>query len=71
VNKVDPDSVGVHPDWRKALAVIIVAEWLEEGDSGAGIAEARSRLRAKQDMLTDLGRGTYLNEVIIPPLSPP
>lgn len=66
MNKVDPDSVGVHPDWRKALAVVIVAEWLEEGDSGSVIAEARSRLSAKLDILTGLGRGTYLNEVIPP-----
>ena len=63
VSKMDPDSVGVHPDWRKALAIIILSLPWQEGDSASTIAGVKKRLRDGLDVLSGLGRGTYFNEV--------
>jgi hypothetical protein len=63
VSKVDPDSTGVHPDWRKALAIIILSLPWKEGDPVSTIAGVKKRLRNGLDVLSGLGRGTYFNEV--------
>ena len=62
VSKMDPDSVGAHPDWRKALGDVLYQQVWKEGDSPSVIEETKSRLRAKLDILSGLGRGTYFNE---------
>jgi hypothetical protein len=62
VSKMDPDSVGAHPDWRKALGDVLYQQVWKEGDSASVIEEARLRLKAKLDILSGLGRGTYFNE---------
>ena len=60
---MDPDSVGVHPDWRKAVAHVYTLRKWNEGDSASVIEESKRRLRAYLDILSGLGRATYLNEV--------
>jgi len=62
VSKVDPDSTGVHPGWRRALVHIFIAEGWEEGDSASIIQDAKARLRAGLDKLAALGSVTYFNE---------
>ena len=60
---MDPNAVGVHPDWRKAVAhTYTLREW-NEGDSSSVIEETKRRLRACLDILSGLGRATYFNEV--------
>jgi hypothetical protein len=62
VSKLDPDSVGAHPDWRKVLGNVIYPLGWKDGDSASVIEETKSRLRGKLDILSGLGRGTYFNE---------
>lgn len=60
---MNPDAVGVHPDWRKAVAHVYTLGGWNEGDSSSVIEETKSRLRAYLDIFSGLGRATYFNEV--------
>jgi len=66
VSGVDPDAVGLNPDWRKALAHVLFTEKWQQGDSAAVIQEARRRNRANLDILDRIAPGSsaaYFNEV--------
>jgi hypothetical protein len=63
VSRVDPDATGLHPDWRKALALLYFTDGWEEGNSSTIIETARDRIRANLDIINNLGSVTYLNEV--------
>ncbi|GLB39902.1 putative oxygen-dependent FAD-linked oxidoreductase family protein [Lyophyllum shimeji] len=64
VSKVDPETSGLHPAWRKAVAHVYSVESWAEGTSVSDIQQARQRLRAALDILDGLGPGsaTYYNE---------
>ena len=63
MSRVDPESTGVHPAWRKALSHVFIVEGWKEGDPASVIQAAKARLRANVDKLAALGSATYLNEV--------
>lgn len=65
--RVDPDSVGLHPGWRKALAIAITISPWGEGDSGEIVRQARERdaqfVRLLEPISPD--SATYMNEVSV------
>jgi hypothetical protein len=67
VSKVDPNAMGLHPDWRKALAIVSFSTAWQEGDPASVIEEAKKKNRANVDILDRLapGSATYFNEVIL------
>ncbi|TFK31866.1 hypothetical protein BDQ12DRAFT_693389 [Crucibulum laeve] len=64
VSKVDPESTGLNPSWRKAIAHVYFTEVWNDGDSSIVIEQARQRLRDKLNILDGIApdSGTYLNE---------
>ena len=65
VSRVDPESTGLNPSWRKAIAEVSISESWEEGADSATILAARERLKQGTDVLDKLTKdsGSYLNEV--------
>jgi len=65
VSRVDPESTGLNPSWRKAVAQVSIGESWEEGADSAMIFAARERLKRGTDVLDKLTKdsGSYLNEV--------
>ncbi|ESK88031.1 fad binding domain-containing protein [Moniliophthora roreri MCA 2997] len=64
VSRADPDSVGVNPAWRDAVAHVYATVGWPDGTSAAEIQSFRQQLRGYNDVLEALepGAGTYLNE---------
>ena len=65
VSRVDPDSAGLNPSWRKALSeVYIVASW-SEGSTADFISQQIDGLKQSTLVLDQLttDSGSYLNEV--------
>jgi hypothetical protein len=67
VSRVDPESTGLNPSWRKAIAQVYITESWEEGANSTTILAARERLKKGTDVLDKLTKdsGSYLNEVRI------
>lgn len=67
VARADPDSVALHPGWRKAVALTTTISAWVEGDSGEVIRQARERdaqlVRWLEPISPD--SATYMNEVSI------
>ena len=65
VSRVDPESTGLNPSWRKAIAQVFIGETWKEGADSATILAARERLKQGTDVLDKLTKdsGSYLNEV--------
>ncbi|KAF9458246.1 hypothetical protein BDZ94DRAFT_1284944 [Collybia nuda] len=64
VSKVDPETTGLHPDWRKAIALVFFIEGWVDGTPASDIQAARARIRNGLDTLDGLapGSATYFNE---------
>ncbi|KIM38049.1 hypothetical protein M413DRAFT_13018 [Hebeloma cylindrosporum] len=64
VSRVDPESTGLNPSWRKAIAQVYIAEIWEEGANSTTILASRERLKQGTDLLDKLTKdsGSYLNE---------
>ena len=68
VSKVDPDSTGLHPAWRKALVHLVWTTGWEEGTSASEIKQVRAGLAQALQTVTDLaGSNAYFNEVRLLP----
>ena len=64
VSKVDPDSTGVNPAWRKALTHVIWGQGWDEGASVSEIDRRRAALAKTLGQLSNLtGSSAYFNEV--------
>jgi len=65
VSRVDPESTGLNPSWRKAIAQVSIDESWQEGADSATIPTAREHLKRGTDVLDKLTKdsGSYLNEV--------
>ncbi|KAK7051653.1 hypothetical protein VNI00_004632 [Paramarasmius palmivorus] len=64
VSRIDPDSVGVTPTWRDAVAHLYVTVTWRDGATATEIRDLQKKLQGYNDLLADLdpGAGTYLNE---------
>ncbi|RDB23754.1 hypothetical protein Hypma_009405 [Hypsizygus marmoreus] len=64
VAKVDPDSTGLNPAWRKALAHVLFTEEWAEGQPASYIREVRKRLQGRLKILDRVTpeSGAYFNE---------
>ena len=65
VSRVDPDSTGLNPSWRTAIAEVYTAVDWEEGANSTTILAAIEQLQKGTDQLDTLTQdsGSYLNEV--------
>ena len=65
VSRVDPESTGLNPSWRNAIAEVYITESWDEGADAATILAAIERLKKGTDDLDKLTKdsGSYLNEV--------
>ena len=65
VSRVDPESTGLNPSWRKAIAEVLTGVSWEEGANSTTILAAIERLKQRTDVLDKLTKdsGSYLNEV--------
>ncbi|KAF9458245.1 hypothetical protein BDZ94DRAFT_1240156 [Collybia nuda] len=61
VSKVDPDSTGLHPDWRKAIGLVNFSEGWVDGDPASVIEAARKKIKEGLNILQGLGSSTYFN----------
>ncbi|KAF9458244.1 hypothetical protein BDZ94DRAFT_1174028 [Collybia nuda] len=62
VSSVDPEATGLHPDWRKAIALVYYADGWEDKAYASLIESARKRIRKSLEILGRLGSATYFNE---------
>ncbi|KAI0635700.1 hypothetical protein C8Q77DRAFT_1099088 [Trametes polyzona] len=64
VSRVDPDSVGLNPAWRKARMHVVVATLWPKGSDAGTIGAARKRLQDQMVNLRALAphSGAYFNE---------
>jgi hypothetical protein len=65
VSRIDPDSTGLHPSWRKALVhASFIVEWAE-GTPSSEIEKLRAEVALGLKKVSDLmpGAGSYFNEV--------
>ena len=64
MSKVDPDSTGVNPAWRKALTHVVWGQVWHEGASVSEIDQMRAALAKTLGELSTLtGSSAYFNEV--------
>lgn len=65
VSKVDPDSTGLNPAWRKAVCHVLCSESWPEGQPVPDILAARKRIQDNIKILDKVapGSGAYFNEV--------
>jgi len=64
VSKVDPDSTGINPAWRKALTHLIWSQGWDEGTSASEIDQISAALTKTLGKVSTLtGSSAYLNEV--------
>jgi hypothetical protein len=73
VSRVNPNSTGLNPAWRKALAhVIFAAVWADGTTTTTEIDQLRKKLARQLTIISDItpGSGAYFNEVSVPVLLP-
>jgi hypothetical protein len=65
VSQPDPDSVGLNPSWRSALAHAVIGQGWVEGTPSSTILEYREQIKANISQLDTLttDSGAYFNEV--------
>ena len=64
MSKVDPDSTGINPAWRKALTHVVWGRGWDEGASVSEIDQTRAALAKTLEKLSTLtGSSAYFNEV--------
>ena len=65
VSRVNPESTGLNPAWRRSLAYIIIATNWRDGANLTEIAAARERLVHDMKLLESIApeSGAYFNEV--------
>ena len=65
VSRVDPNSTGLNPAWRKALAYAVTEITWDEGTPSSEINAMRTDFKTSMAKLEGLapGSGAYLNEV--------
>ena len=65
VSRVDPDSTGLNPSWRKALFEVYVSTTWPEGSTADFISQKIDGLKQSTLVLDQLttDSGSYLNEV--------
>jgi hypothetical protein len=68
VSRVDPDSTGLNPAWRKSLVYATVRTTWRDGASLTEIEAARQLLIRDMKVLEGIApeSGAYLNEVRVP-----
>lgn len=67
VSRVDPNSTGLNPAWRKALAHVIFGTGWAEGTTPTMINQLRNQLAGRLKSISELtpGSGAYFNEVSV------
>lgn len=67
VARADPDSVALHPGWRKAVALAYTARSWEEGASGEVVRQTHQQIAQDVRRLEPISpdSATYMNEVSI------
>jgi hypothetical protein len=67
VSHIDPDSTGLNPAWRGALAHVVWGESWDEGAPASVIYKARQDVKDFTKVIESLapGLGSYFNEVHI------
>jgi len=65
VAKVDPDSAGLNPEWRKSIGELVASISWQEGASTADINALREVAASDLALLDTIspGSATYFNEV--------
>jgi hypothetical protein len=65
VSRVDPDSTGLNPSWRKALSEVYIAVSWPEGSTADSIFQQIERIKKTTLILDQLttDSASYLNEV--------
>jgi len=65
VSRVDPDSTGLNPSWRKALSEVYITATWPEGSTVDFISQQVNQLKQGTFILDQLttDSGSYLNEV--------
>lgn len=65
VSKVNPDSAGLHPAWRKTIGELVTSISWNEGASTADINSLRKVAASNLELLDTLSvdHATYYNEV--------
>jgi len=65
VSRVDPESTGLNPAWRKSLAYTLIATGWREGANSTEIAAVREHFVHDMKTLEGIApeSGAYLNEV--------
>ena len=65
VSRVNPESTGLNPAWRRSVALALLHTAWQDGANSSEIAAAREPLIHDMKLLEDLApeSGAYLNEV--------
>jgi len=65
VSRVNPESTGLNPAWRKSLAFMLIATAWRDGANSTEIAAARALLVQDMKLLEGIApeSGAYFNEV--------
>ena len=65
VSRVDPDSMGLNPSWRKAISEVFFSVFWREGSTTDLIFQKIDQLKQSTLVLDQLttDSGSYLNEV--------
>ena len=65
VSRVDPDSTGLNPSWRRAISEVIIGVSWDEGSTADFISQQIDQLKQMILILDELttDSGSYFNEV--------
>ena len=65
VSRVDPDSTGLNPSWRKAISEVVIGVSWDEGSTADFISQQIDQLKEMILILDELttDSGSYFNEV--------
>ena len=65
VSRVDPDSTGLNPSWRRAISEVVIGMSWDEGSTSDFISQQIDQLKQMIIILDKLttDSGSYLNEV--------
>ena len=65
MSRIDPDSTGLNPSWRKALSEVYISASWPEGSTADFILQQIDELKQSTLILDQLttDSGSYLNEV--------
>ena len=65
VSRVDPDSTGLNPSWRRAISEVVIGVTWDEGSTADFISQQIDQLKQMILVLDELttDSGSYFNEV--------